>query len=282
MIGGAPFSKTSTVYVVAASNHRLSHNHICTSRAFESKQKWGAFFIFSTEYLSTSCITSLLCSGSTKQERSPSAGKKKKKSLYSSLSRCPCLDLWKHISQSSDFFIPVSLSLSCSLSALSHSPPPPRAALPLSALFLFSFSALMFLIHSQYHTNFLPLSLSPRRTCALGSLCTPPFPYQRKHPSNPCLSVPLLSHPSPLFEVIRALVRAHATPVSFYPRTEGKKKKKKKRRGMYLDPAGAQSALLLCEMIHSWLIALLGSLALSLSKQTTSGCGIFHPNWLEL
>ncbi len=54
--------------------------------------------------------------------------------------------------------------------------------------------------------------------------------------------------------------------------------REKERRGMYLDSAGAQLSLLLCEMIHLWLIALLGTL----SKQTTSGCGIFHPNWLEL
>ena len=163
--------------------------------------------------------------------------------------------------------LPFFLSISFIPSLSSLSPP------TLAASFVQSVSGLWcFLIHSHYHTNF-SLFVSPARSLThVHSLSThpPPTPCPSRPPpppplpplcfvpylwsippplSRPC---PLLSHRLPLFEVISALVGAHATPVGFYHH----------RRGMDLDPAGAQSSLLLYEMIHLWLIALLGTLSL--------------------
>lgn len=85
---------------------------------------------------------------------------------------------------------------------------------------------------------------------------------------------PLLSHPSPLFEVIRGTVRAHATVLSFHPH-RGKKRERKRKVfrpwwSIVISPPVWNDSFTV------WLIVLLGTR----SKQTTSGCGVFHPNWL--
>lgn len=118
-------------------------------------------------------------------------------------------------------------------------PPPSRLSAPFSSLplswpLLLTCRSLMFWVNSLYHTNF-PLFLF---YLALTHMCTLPLstpslpaqpPYRGSiHPPQSPPSPPLTSLAS-LFEVIRALVGAHATPVGFYPR--GERRERRERRG---------------------------------------------------
>lgn len=186
-----------------------------------------------------------------------------------------CLDLWKCYSQSQDFFIPVSLSLWCShfypLLFLCSSPL--SLALPSHSHALFcSVSGLWCFSHTRHITVTFSLCLSHPYTHVHFTLFPPPFLASEAPSTSVSLSPPLSSFAFPLKS---SEPESELMPLqSAFILTQ----REKERRGMYLDSAGAQLSLLLCEMIHLWLIALLGTL----SKQTTSGCGIFHPNWLEL
>lgn len=158
-------------------------------------------------------------------------------------------------------FIPVFITV-CLHSGVHTLPSPSFIPHSLSHTFMACFcsvSGLWCFSNAHKITLTFPLSvftLSQTHMCTL----TPPSSQKASiRPSPPLTSLASLwSHQSPM-------------PLqSAFILTQ------KEKRGMYLCPAGAQSSLLLCEMIHLWLTALLETY----SKQTTVGCGIFHPNRL--